>query len=445
MAIHQIKSDRTIQTLKRGVKRLNDGDGLYLLPFAKGLTHYWRFDYTFEGRRNTQSMGVYPDVGLALARQKAQEVREALARGEDPSARRKTNKQKIAAVNEALKRIASGQPAVGSFEEVARRWFACKQKDWVVGYSDKVIRRLEIHAFPIFGHVQIENISTALVLSACRKVQEAGTIETAHRVAELCSLVFRFAIAEGHTFRDPCVDMRGALKNAEKKNFAAITNPDHLAQLLRTIDEYSGSYVVKSALKLMPHLMVRPGELRQAHWCEFDLLNGQWLIPGSRMKALKHEKMTMEPHWVKLSPPVVKILRDLFELTGRSGILFPGQGRKGRYMSNNTVNVALRAMGYDKTIVTGHGFRATARTLIVDQLQISGDIVEMQLAHAVKDANGNSYNRTELIPERSEMMHAWSAYLEDLRLGRPTVNRARLPKFVPVTGELAIKEATDQP
>ena len=439
MAKELIKSDRTIQALKPGARRLSDGSGLYLLPFVKGGgSHCWRLDYIHEGKRKTISLGVYPAVGLAAARARAAEARTLVADGKNPSDKRKAARKQIVALAEAERLRNDGKPALGSFEEVGRRWFKIREAGWVHSYSSKVIRRLELHAFPSLGQIMVKDLKPKEVLDACRRVEANGTIDTAHRVCELVSLVCRLSVAEGVLDFDPCRDIRGALMKPVRSHFAAITDPAELSELLRAIEGYHGTFVVTSALRLSPILMVRPGELRQAMWCEVDLDNGLWYIPSARMKRLKTEKETGEDHLVPLPRQAVKILEELFLLTGHTGRVFPGQGRKGRFMSENTINSALRAMGYSTAEdVTGHGFRATARTMLVEQLGWDKDFAEMQLAHTVSDSNGTAYNRAEFLAKRLAMMQAWADYLEDLRLGRSKVKHFVLPEFRPVTLRLA--------
>jgi len=442
MARELIKSDKTICNLKPGAKRLSDGDGLYLLPFASGQTHYWRFDYTFNGKRNTLSLGVYPDTTLAMARGKAQEYRTMLAGGQDSSLARKESKKAIEQAREVQRRVLKGEPALGSFEEVGRRWFATREQDWCDSYSSKVLRRLELHAFPCIGHMPIGDIDPPKVLEVCRRVENNGTLETAHRVMELSSRIFRFAIAEGKLKFDPARDIRDALKKPVTTHFAAVIDADELARVLRDIDGYGGTFVVRCALQLTPMLMVRPGELRLARWEEFDLDNGLWYVPSERLKRVKDHKENGDPHLVPLAPQAVAILEDLFSLTGRTGRVFPAEGRQGRCMSENTLNTAFRNMGYStKEDVTAHGFRATARTLAVELLNFPEAVVEMQLAHVVKDENGTAYNRTEFLQKRFELMRAWADYLEDLKKGRQTIKHPVLPTFTPVTQRLAANQS----
>ena len=434
-----IKSDRTIESLKRGAGRLSDGDGLYLIPFYEGRDkHVWRFDYSFERKRKTISFGAYPDTGLALAREKKQEAKELLARGINPSAARQEVKQALRERLEAEELARGGNAPVGTFEEIARRWFNKQEDEWMPSYSEKVIRRLELHAFPHFGRLMIEEVRPKDVVDACRIVEQNGTIETAHRVLKLCSSVFGFAIGEGRDILNPCIGMDKVLKTPISSNFAAITDADELAELLRDIENFNGTFVVQCALKLAPMLMVRPGELRKARWEEFDLDTAQWYVPSMNLKRKKAQKLKGESHWVPLPTQAVQILEDLFMLTGHSGFVFPREGRPGGCMSNSTVNHALRNMGYGADVVTGHGFRATARTLQVELLDIPEAVSEMQLAHAVKDANGTAYNRTQFLIARREMMQKWADYLEDLRLGRSKVQHPVLPKFKPVTHRFGV-------
>ena len=414
-------------------QRLYDGGGLYLVPFAWGESHYWRMDYTHQSRRRTLSLGSHPQLGLDEARALAKAARAMLAMGVDPMDERHEQRAQHRRSADATRRAKSGQPVIGSFEEVARRWFEVKSDQWMETYSSKVIRRLELHAFPRFGGTPIGKIMPTTVLEACRAVERNDTLETAHRLREHCSCVFRFAISEGADVRDPCADIRDALKRPVVKHFAAVTKPEPLAVLLRAIDAYQGSFIVRSALKLAPMLMLRPGELRQAQWEEFDLDNGLFYVPSARLKRTKVEKQNGLPHFVPLAKQAVRILEELFKHTGHTGLVFPAEGRTGRCMSDNTLNAALRAMGYTKDAATAHGFRATARTLVVEMLQYPEPVVEMQLDHAVKDANGTAYNRTEFIAKRVEMMTAWANYLDDLKHGKSTIRHPVLPAFRPVT------------
>jgi integrase len=445
MGKNLIKSDRTIETLKLGAGRLTDGDGLFLIPYFEGREkHVWRFSYSFELKRKTISFGAYPSTSLALAREKAREARELLARGINPSAVRQDEKEARRERHEAEERLKNGEPAIGTFEEIARRWFEKTKDEWMPSYSDKVIRRLELHAFPHFGHLMMQDVRPKHIVDSCRLVEQNGTIETAHRVLKLCSLVFGFAIGEGWDIVNPCVGMNKALKKAFGSNFAAITKPGELAILLQDIEDYSGTMVVRSALKLAPMLMVRPGELRKARWDEFDLDTAQWYVPSMNLKRAKEHKLKGEPHWVPLPTQAVRILEELFLLTGHTGFVFPCEGKPGKCMSDGAVNKALRTMGYSSDVVTGHGFRATARTMQEELLDVPVAVSEMQLAHAVPDTNGTAYNRTQWLLARQEMMQKWANYLEDLRLGRSNIKQPVLPTFRPVTQRMS-PAAANQP
>lgn len=434
MALEIIKSERTIAALRVGTKRLNDGGGLYLLPFAAdGGGHYWRFDYSFEHKRKTLSLGVHPNVTLTQARTLAAKARLDISTGVDPSNLRKANRQHALERHQEAQRTRSGLPKIRSFEEVMRRWFAVKSENWIESYSSKVIRRIEMHLLPKLGQLQMSEIRPIDVLDACREVERQDSLETAHRIRGLCSSVFRFAIAEGADLRDPCSDIKDALKRPIVQHYAAITKPAPLAVLLTAIYSYEGSLVVRSALKLSTMLMTRPGELRLARWEEFDLTNGLWYIPSSRMKRTKANKTNGQPHFVPLPRQAVEILEELFKATGNCDKLFPAERRADKFISENTLNKALQAIGYGKGIATAHGFRATARTLAVELLQFPESVVEAQLAHDVKDLLGRAYNRTEFIQMRIELMQAWADYLTDLRNGKSVVQHPVLPTFTPVT------------
>lgn len=434
MALEVITSEQVIKNIALG-SRVFDGGGLYLIA-AKTSTrlHGWRFDYTFEGKRKTISLGTYPTVDLKMARERASEARKQVAAGINPSELRKQKRAVIVARLEAERRVSEGLPAIGSFEDVARRWFETRQKDWMESYSSKVIRRLEIHVFPFIGHMPIASIEPIHLLKMCRHIQKKGTIETAHRALEHSSNVFRFGIAETLLKTDPCRDLRGALEKPITTHFSAITKPRPLADLLRAIDGYHGSMVVQSALRLTPMLMLRPGELRKAKWEEIDLETGQFFVSSMRMKRVKQQKESGDPHFVSLPKQAIDILWDLYDLTGRGDFVFPAEGRPGRCMSDGTINAALRSMGYSGDMVTAHGFRATARTLLAEALSIDPAVVELQLAHEVKDANGTAYNRTEYIKKRMTMMQAWADYLDQLRNGTADFSsHAELPEFRPMT------------
>lgn len=418
-----IPSDTTIRNIKPGDprKRLSDGEGLYLLLFVNGGAHGWRLDYTIHGKRKTLSLGTYPDTGLKLAREKAEHGRQLVAAGADPSDRRKAIKAQHAQTREASEREASGLPTLGSFEEVAREWFDTRRGDWAASYGDKIIRRLEVDVFPWLGREQAGSITPPQLLEVLRRIEGRGVIETAHRALENCGQVFRYAVATGRAVSNPARDLKDALRKPVVKHFPAITDPLRLGELLRACDGYQGSHVVRAALRLVPLLLLRPGELRHAQWVEFDLDAALWIVPAERMKREKTGKLTGKPHIVPLPLQALETLRELHVVTGGGDYVFRGERHHHRPMSENTVNAALRAMGFGADEVVGHGFRATARTMMAERLGMPEAVIDAQLAHAVPDSLGRAYNRTQFETQRREMMQTWADYLDKLRKGADVV------------------------
>ncbi len=402
-------TDTTIKTAKPADKpvKMTDGDGLYLLIHPNG-GKWWRFDYRFDGKRKTLSMGVYPDVPLKAARDRRDDARKQIANGIDPGEHRKTHKS------------ARADAVANSFETVAREWFTKLLPTWTPDHADKIIKRLERDVFPWIGGKPIADLNAPAVLTTIRRIEARGRLETAHRALQNCGQVFRYAVATGRAERDPTGDLRGALPPTREKHMAAITEPAEVGALLRAIDAFRGTLIVQSALKLSALVFVRPGELRQAEWSEIDLDKGEWNIPASRMKGWTRKGITT-PHLVPLAPQAVAILQELRPLTGKGAHVFAGRDPK-KPMSNAAVNAALRRMGYDtKTEMTGHGFRAMARTILHEELGADRDVIEHQLAHAVPDALGTAYNRTKFIKERRAMMARWADYLDKLKTGANVV------------------------
>ncbi len=415
MARHLIKTDVTIRTTKptEATFRLSDGDGLYLLVKPNGA-RWWRLDYSIGGKRKTLSIGVYPHTGLKAARDKADKARQLVAAGTDPSDVRKAGKAQQAKTLEAGRRIADGLPAVDSFEEVAREWFAKFSTKWVPSHADKIIRRLERDIFPWIGKRPIAGITAPELLAALRRIEERGAVETAHRAHQNCGQVFRYAIQTGRAERDPSPDLRGAIPAVKQTHHAAITEPKAIGELLRAIDGYQGYFVTKCALRIAPLVFVRPGELRKAEWAEIDLDKAEWNIPAEKMKM-------REPHLVPLATQAVEVLSELHALTGGGRYVFPGARTNGRPMSDNAVLAALRRMGFAKDEMSGHGFRAMARTILDEVLGVRPDYIEHQLAHAVRDPNGRAYNRTAHLAERRKMMQQWADYLDKLKAGAEVI------------------------
>lgn len=409
-------TDTAIRKATPGPKtrKLSDGKGLYLeLSPAGG--RWWRLKYRIAGVEKRISLGTYPETSLKAAREKMEEARALVAQGIDPSQARKAAKQEAAHQDEQAQREAQGLPLHGSFESVAREWFDTRKDEWATTYAKKIFRRLEADVFPWLGRLPVPNITPPMVLDMLRKAENRGAIETAHRVLETCGQVFRFAVATGRIESNPARDLKDALRKPMVQHFAAITDPQRFGELLRAIDSYRGTPVVCAALRLMPLMLLRPGELRQAQWDELDLPAATWTVPAARMKREKVGKIYGKPHIVPLPRQAVAIFEALKPLTEHSPYVFRGERSAQRPMSDAAINAALRTLGFSADEVTGHGFRASARTMIVERLGIAESVVEAQLAHSVRDNLGRAYNRTEFMQERVRMMQQWADYLDTLR------------------------------
>ncbi|HEX2237137.1 MAG TPA: integrase arm-type DNA-binding domain-containing protein [Gammaproteobacteria bacterium] len=394
-------TDSTIRNAKAGAKPITlfDGGGLYLLV-TPGGGKWWRFKYRYCGKDKLLSLGTYPAVMLKAARNNRDKMRQQLASGIDPGQMRK-----------AAKLAQHG--GANSFESIACEWFEKFKPGWASSHADKIIRRLERDVFPYLGSRFINSITAPELLTVLRRIESRGALETAHRALQNCGQIFRYAIATGRADRDPSADLRGALPPSRERHHASITDPKAIAELLRAIDGYQGHAVTRCALKLAPLVFVRPGELRQAEWREFDLEAAEWRIPADRMKL-------RAPHIVPLARQALGILRELELLTGSGRYVFPSLRTNGRPMSNNTVNAGLRRLGYASNEMTGHGFRSMAST-ILNELGWNRDAIERQLAHAERDTVRAAYNYAEHLPERRSMMQAWADYLDGLVNGAQVI------------------------
>ncbi len=395
-------TDTELKKTKPGAKpaKLSDGGGLFLLVVPAG-GKWWRFNYRFAGKQKTLSMGIYPDVPLIRARERRDEARRLLAEGIDPGENRKVQKAAKTALSE------------NSFEAVAREWFAKFKPGWAVTHSDKIIKRLENDMFPWLGSRPVAEITAPEILQCLRRIEGRGALDTAHRAQQNCGQVFRYAVQTGRAVRDPSGDLRGAMPPAQRVHYASITDPVAVAELLRAIDGFRGTFVVQCALRLSPLFFVRPGELRKAKWEEFDLDKGEWRYLVTKTKT---------DHLVPLASQAVATLRELYALTGYGEYVFPGRDPQ-KPMSGAAVNAALRRMGYDtKTEITGHGFRAMARTILHQDIGIVPEVIEHQLAHRVPDALGTAYNRTKFLKERRAMMQQWADYLDKLKAGADVIS-----------------------
>jgi integrase len=390
-------TDTKIRNAKPGSKpsRLFDGRGLYLEISPAG-GKWWRLKYRFAGKEKRLSLGVYPDVTLKDARDRRDAARKLLGDGVDPSENRKATKS------------ASIDRAANSFEVVTREWFGRYSTGWAESHSSRVIRLFERDIFPWIGGRPIAEVNAAELLTVMRRIENRGAVETAHRARTNCGQVLRYAVATGRCERDPSTDLRGALPPAQGDHFAATTEPSKLAGILRAMDGYEGNLTVRCALRLAPLVFVRPGELRKAEWKDVDLDAAEWRYVVTKTKI---------PHIVPLSRQSVVILQDLQPLSGQGRFVFPGARTGSRPMSDNAVLAAMRRMGIGKEEMSGHGFRAVARTILDEVLGFRPDFIEHQLAHAVRDPNGRAYNRTAHLPERRRMMQQWADYLDKLKAG----------------------------
>lgn len=375
--------------------KLSDSGGLYLEVVPTG-GKLWRLKYRIDGREKRLALGSYPAVSLAEARERRDLARKQLANDIDPSAVKKAKK---AARLDAL---------ANSFEVIAREWHSKQVPNWSEANAKKILNMLENDVFPWIGIRAISDLRAPDILDAIRKVEKRGALESAHTTLQSCGRIVRYAIATGRADTDFTAGLRGALTATKVKHRAAFTEPKQVGELLRALDAYKGTVTVHAALRLLPMLFCRPGELRAAKWSEFDLAEATWSIPAERMKMRR-------PHIVPLPPQAVAILAELKPVTGRGEHVLPGRDPR-RPMSDMTINAALRRLGYDtREEITAHGFRATARTLLHEQLRFDPAVIEHQLAHRVPDALGAAYNRTQFLDERRAMMTAWANYLDTLK------------------------------
>jgi integrase len=381
---------------KKKPYKMYDSGGLFLLMMPNG-GKWWRFKYRFNHKEKLLSLGTYPDISLKEARERRDVERKKLANQIDPALNRKAAK------------AASEENLANSFEVVAREWMDKQATVWSDTNTQKIKRHLESNVFPWLGEKPIADIQAPEILASLRRMETRGAVGTAHRVMQTCGQIFRYAIATGRAIRNPAADLRGALQPLPKeKHRAAITDPKAIGPFLRALDAYHGSFVVHCALRLAPLTFVRPGELRKAEWKEIDLKSAEWNIPAERMKM-------KEPHLVPLSRQAIEIFKEIYPLTGQGTYIFPSPRSSQRPMSDNAVLSAMRRMGISKEEMSGHGFRAMARTVLDEVLHFRPDYIEHQLAHAVRDPNGRAYNRTAHLPERRKMMQDWANYLDRLK------------------------------
>ncbi len=391
-------TDTKLRALKprTNAYRIADTNGLCVEVRPTGAK-VWRYRYRYAGKASMITLDEYPAMSLMLARAERDRLRSLLRGGANPA--------QVARVE----RAAQIERAGTTFEVIATELLNKRAREGLSPGSVKRERRLIEKDLASIADLPVTDVSAPVLLSALRKLEKRGVVETAHRARAVANQVFRYAIATGRAERNPAADLAGALETPRTQHFASVTEPEKIGDLLRALYGYSGSPVTLAALKLAPLVFVRPGELRQARWADINLDAGEWRFIASK---------TGISHIVPLSTQAVEILRELYPLTKRSEYVFPGVRSAVRPMSENTVNAALRNLGFDGDTMTGHGFRAMARTVLDEVLGFRPDFIEHQLAHAVRDPLGRAYNRATHLPARRQMMQAWADYLDALRAGK---------------------------
>jgi integrase len=396
-------SDTKIRTIKAKDKsfKVADEKGLFLLVTPAG-GKLWRLKYRIDNKEKLLAFGAYPDISLADARAARDEARKVIAAGEDPS--------------ELRKAVKSGKhdDALNNFEAIAREWWQAHMKDKAESHKNKVIRRFELYLFPWLGKKPVSSITAPEILETLKRVEKLNKLETAHRTLQTAGQVFRYAVQTGRAVRDVTADLKGALPPTTVKHMAAFTEPKEVAELLRAIESFNGTFTVHCALRLSPLVFARPSELRMAKWADIDLNAGTWSYLVTKTKT---------DHLVPLSNQAISILKELHPLSGHGEYVFMGGHSPLKPMSESAVNAALKRMGYDTQVdITAHGFRAMARTILHERLNIDPNIIEHQLAHKVPDTLGAAYNRTKFLEQRKLMMQQWADYLDELKAGAKIIS-----------------------
>lgn len=395
--------------------KVSDEKGLFMLVHPNG-SKYWRLNYRYGGKQKTLALGVYPETSLAEARTKRDTARQQIQNHIDPSDIKRARK------------ITKNESQNNSFKAIAIEWFTQKREGWSESHCIRVSRILDKEIYPILGNRPISEITAPELLACLRRPESRGVLETAKRAKQIAGQVFRYAVAIGKAERDPSADLKDALATPQKTHFAAVTDPQQVGELLLILDDYKGTPEVAAALKLAPLLFCRPKELRHMEWDEIIWDKQEWHIPGEKMK-------TKQDHIVPLCTQAIHILENLLQLTGKRQYVFPSQRSPKRPMSDNAVLSALRRLGIPKEQMTGHGFRAMARTLLDEELNYRIEWIECQLAHAVKDVNGRAYNRTTYLRQRKDMMQHWGDYLDELKvtsLNKNVISGKFYPSFTRV-------------
>jgi len=398
-------TDTAIRKAKPAEKpvKMADEKGLFLLVAPAG-GKWWRFKYRFGGKEKLLAIGTYPDVPLIKAREKRDEARRLLADGIDPSEHRKATKTMQAGL------------AANTFEVIGRDWYAKTAPTLAESTKGKLLKYLESDVFPILGSRPIAELAAPDLLKLIHRIEGRGALDVAKRMHNVCGRIFRYAVGHGLATRDPSrdIELKDILPPSDVQHHASVTEPKAAAELLRAIDGFTGAFTTRCALRLAPLVFVRPGELRHAEWCEFDFDKAEWRIPAGKMKM-------KEQHIVPLSIQVVDILREIHAVTGAGRYLFPGERTTARPMSENTINAALRRLGYTKEEMTGHGFRSMASTLLHEN-GYPHAVIERQLAHGERNKVSAAYNYAEYLPERRVMMQAWADYLNKIKAGADVIS-----------------------
>ena len=423
MATTNTLTDAAIRKAKPGEKprKLSDGGGLYLELQPNG-GKWWRLKYRIGGKEKRIGLGTYPEVPLADARKRRDEARVMVAAGTDPSAARKAGKAEQERRHEAEALAAAGEPLPGTFEYVAREFHAQEVDGWSPSHARKWLRSCELDLFPVLGALPLAGINAPVLLDALRRVEKRGAIITAHGLRQYAGQVFRYGIQTGRCERNPSVDLAGALKSKPVRHMAAVLEPVGVGELLRNIGGYVGQPLTRGALLLSALTFQRPGNVRAMEWAEIDTAAALWTIPAAKMKRTIHGKNNGRPHMVPLAAQALQVLEELRPHSGSGQYVFPSLLSGQRCMSENTIRAALRRMGYGNEDMTAHGFRAMARTLIIERLPgISPDVIEAQLAHGKSGPLGMAYDRAEFMDQRRKMMQTWADYLDRLRDGAQVI------------------------
>ncbi len=390
--------------------RFSDSGGLYLEVAATG-SRRWFWKFRFEGKEKRIALGVYPEVTLKAAREARDDARKLQRQGTDPVLQRRVEK------------LDNRSASHDTFEAVAREFHSTHKEAWSPHYGKRWLERMEKDVFPFLGPLPLASVSAPLLLQTLKRVEQRGAIETAHSLRQYAGQVFRHGIATGRCERNPVPDLQRALKPVHVKHMAAVLDVADAGKLMRDIHAYEGQPVTRAALLLSALTFQRPGNIRAMEWSELDLVDGMWTIPAAKMKRVIHQKINGRPHFVPLAKQAIQVLRDLHPLTGHGTFVFPSLLGEGRCMSENTVRAALRRLGYTNEEMTPHGFRAMARTLMVERLDINPDVIEAQLAHGKSGPLGMAYDRAQYMEQRRAMMRDWADYLDKIRVGTEAPNR----------------------